>query len=269
MGKKGQEDLCEDGFIVTPHYAVVIDGVTTKTDMDFAGRTSGRYLMELIKYCIPHMEEQLNAGEFVDALSAYIRDDYTHQGWLELLSRQPLLRPAASMLVYSNARRELWFYGDCKALIDGVQYDNDKYIDKVMLQARKLFIEGELLAGKSVEAIREEDAGRQFIEPLLKIQQLFQNDGGGSVFSYSAVDGFAYRHNDIQILNIADGVEELVLATDGYMSVKETAQETEAVLQEALAKDPLAIEQFLGFSTCKPGLLAYDDRTYLRIKIGP
>lgn len=268
-GKKQQADLCEDGFVVTPHYAVVIDGVTAKTDMDFAGKTSGRYLMELIKEYILHMEGHADAGagEFIAALSEHIREDYQRQGWLELLRREPLLRPAASLLVYSAAHKELWFFGDCKAYMDGVQYDNDKYIDKVMLEARKLFIEGELLAGKTIEAIREQDTGRQFIEPLLKIQQVFQNDNGASIFSYSAVDGFAFRSEDIRIVKVSEDVQELVMATDGYAVLKGTVKETESILQETLSNDPLAIEQFLGFSTYKSDLHSYDDRAYLRIGV--
>lgn len=266
-GKKQQADLCEDGIVVTTHYAVVIDGVTAKTDMDFSGKTSGRYFMELIKEHIPHMEGQLNAADFIAALSGYIRNEYQRQGWLELLRQEPLLRPAASLLVYSAAHKELWFFGDCKAYMDGVQYDNDKYIDKVMLEARKLFIEGELLAGKPIEVIREQDTGRQFIEPLLKIQQVFQNDNGASIFSYSAVDGFAFRSADIRIVKVSEDVKELVMATDGYAILKGTVKETESILQETLSNDPLAIEQFLGFSTYKSELHSYDDRAYLRIGV--
>ena len=43
QGKRNNAQLCEDGWVVTPHFAAVVDGSTSKV----AGRNGGR--MELYK----------------------------------------------------------------------------------------------------------------------------------------------------------------------------------------------------------------------------
>ena len=44
QGKRNNAQLCEDGWVVTPHFAAVVDGSTSKV----AGRNGGRMAMELV-----------------------------------------------------------------------------------------------------------------------------------------------------------------------------------------------------------------------------
>lgn len=44
QGKRHNAQLCEDGWVVTPHFAAVVDGSTSKV----AGRNGGRMAMELV-----------------------------------------------------------------------------------------------------------------------------------------------------------------------------------------------------------------------------
>ena len=45
---KSLTGLCEDGWVATPDYVVVIDGATSKSDYRIDGVTTGRKAMEII-----------------------------------------------------------------------------------------------------------------------------------------------------------------------------------------------------------------------------
>ena len=265
-GKHPDITLCEDGFYANEFYAVMIDGAGTPSPKTFHGKKGGRYIMELIRDSISYMITNHNRITFLEELSQIVLKDYEQNGWLEELKENLLLRPTASLAVYSSLHKEVWFYGDCKALIEGVQHENPKFIDDVMLQARKLFIEGEIQRGKTTDELREEDTGRRFIEPLLERQRLFQNRNFNSSFSYACFDGFGFQAEQIKVVNVPPSATCVVLSTDGYAVLKNTLEETERLLHQQLERDPLAIHELLGFQPVKKGFNSFDDRAYMKIR---
>ena len=48
MGKTGDLKLCEDGLFISSDMVMVIDGVTSKGNRLFDGKSSGRYCKDLI-----------------------------------------------------------------------------------------------------------------------------------------------------------------------------------------------------------------------------
>lgn len=67
--------------------------------------------------------------------------------------------------------------------------------------------------------------------------------------------------------HFTSGVEELVLATDGYPRLFPTLEKTESYLQKCLAEDPLCIKKIKATKGCKPGYSSLDDRAYVRFKL--
>lgn len=265
LGKEKNITLCEDGFVVTEDYAVMIDGAGTPSKMDFKGKKGGRYIMEIIREAIYDIEGDLDYLSFLEEISKKIIENYKKNNVYDILKKNVNIRPMASMVVYSRNKHQLWFYGDCKALVNGIQYENPKYIDTVMYEARKMVLEGELLKGKPLGEIISEDKGREYITELLNYQRLFLHARNGSKLAFSMVDGFDFRTEDIKVVNLPKKVDYIILATDGYSVLKPTLEETEEVLKKQLKEDPLAIDQLTGFKTCCKNLNSIDDRAFLKL----
>ena len=53
-GKRPDQRFCEDGWVVTPHFAAVIDGSTSK----IAGRQGGLLAMQLVKEALRTLQPQ-------------------------------------------------------------------------------------------------------------------------------------------------------------------------------------------------------------------
>lgn len=267
LGKQSNQDLCEDGYVVTEDYAVVIDGAGTPSAYTFESKKGGRFIMELIHESISKLKKQHHHLSFVSELNDLLLRKYKEIGvFVDLLS-DINNRPMASIIVYSKFRNELWLFGDCQALVNGVHHTNPKLIDEVTSNARKMFIDAEILLGKPIANIREEDSGRKFIEPLLKMQRTFLHNEGENPLFYSAIDGFGFRADDIKVVKLSDSVEEIVLASDGYATLKDTLHETEQVLKRQLERDPLAIRELKGTKAHSPDNHSFDDRTYVKIEL--
>lgn len=267
LGKQANQELCEDGYVVTDDYAVVIDGAGTPSPYTFESKKGGRFIMELIRESIPKLDKRHDHLSFISELNDLLLQKYKDLGvFVDLLS-DINIRPMASIIVYSKYKNELWLFGDCQALVNGVHYTNPKLLDEVTSNARKMFIDAEILLGKPIVNILEEDSGRKFIEPLLKIQRTFLHNEGDNPLSYSAIDGFGFRDDDIKVVTLADSVREIVLASDGYVVLKDSFHKTEEVLKKQLELDPLAIKELKGTKCHSPQDYSFDDRTYLKLEL--
>jgi hypothetical protein len=264
-GKNKDIDLCEDGFIVTDDYAVVIDGAGTPTPMLFNGHKSGKYIMELIKKIVPKMSGEHDHLSFLEDLNSSILEDYKKNDWFTLLLSDMTLRPMASMAVYSKNQHQIWLYGDCKALVNGTLYENNKYIDKVTTNVREFFIEQLLLQGKSAETIKENDVGRNFVMPLLQQQKRFLHLRN-SKFGFSMIDGFDFMKETIKIIILPNSINEVILSSDGYQVLNNTLEETERNLKNQILRDPLCIREISSLKVMSNTENSFDDRCYIRIK---
>lgn len=258
QGKKN-EAACEDGYVFCEHYAAVVDGVTSKSEHLFSGKTPGRIGMEVLCREIPLLEPELTVEQSVQKLTLALRKER------EIMSREHevtlLEYPRACAAIYSKARREVWLIGDCQCCVNGKVYTNPKKIDDVTMHIRSFVLQCERLAGKEETDFEINDPGRQAILPFLKQQYLFENNDG--VFGYPVLNGEKIIEGQLVVIPVTEG-SLVTLATDGYPVLHESLEESEAELAEVLASDPFCYRKNLQTKGIQKGNVSFDDRCFLQ-----
>lgn len=256
----------EDGWIATPDYVAVIDGSTSKGTLDYGEKKSGRIAMEIIKDSIANLRPSCTMRDAVNELSAKIDAYYLSHDIVKEVQKHPENRLTASLVVYSVNRQEVWQIGDCPCLIDHAFYENPKYWEVPLAQARALFLEKELAEGKNIQELQKEDTGREYILPLLRHSIIYQNDEEHTQYGYGVIDGFPVPNRFLRKYQVA-GAHQIVLASDGYLHLFPTLSQSEQYNREMLAKDPLCIGKHKMTKGIMMGNTSFDDRTYIRIQI--
>lgn len=267
QGKKPNQEECEDGLFVGEHYIAVVDGATSSSGTKNVGKTPGKLAMELVTGALCHLDPDQNAANAFKFLNKSIVDAYNSSGILGHMESNPIDRWTASCVIYSLSKRELWFIGDCQALIDGVLVSNNKLVDDVTSSARALFLAGYLTLGHTVEEVQKQDVGREYILPLLQEQSVFQNGATPSEFNFAVLDGFFTNVDMIKVIPVPPNVNEMVLASDGYPELMPTLEASEELLKQILKDDPLLFQKYKSAKGLQPGNYSFDDRTYIRIKV--
>ena len=72
--------------------------------------------------------------------------------------------------------------------------------------------------------------------------------------------------NKVKVIDVADGGQDIVLASDGYPFLKNTLEKSEKALSEQLHNDPLCIRYFKATKGLMNGNKSFDDRAYIRFK---
>ena len=219
---------CEDGIVITPHFAAVIDGSTSKTPLRLdASMKNGRFAMLLICDYIMQMAADSTMDHFCQGITHRIAEEYAGRGIAERMAEHPEERLTASAIVYSERRKEVWMVGDCQAIIDGKYYDNSKpYEHEIAMQRATLIKNG--MAPKEA---------RRTIEPQL-IKAMLE----GQNRQYAVIDGTPIYMPGTRIITVAHSV---VLASDGYPTLLPTLHESEEALAKHLATDPQNITDFV------------------------
>ena len=252
VGKSTNQELCEDGLFVSEDFVAVIDGVTSKTNDSFSGKTGGRAAMEKIKEALSNAEGSIEKNELFTLLNNKIG---------ELYNESTNATASACVIIYSKAQNEIWCCGDCQCLINNTLYKNEKEIDVITAEARALAIQIALLKGKTEAELLENDEGREFIMPLLENQYLFENGNGR--FAYEVLNGKKVRFDLIKTYNVSSG-DTVILASDGYPILKSSLEETEEELKKIIKENPLCNKNYLSTKGLKKGNLSFDDRTYIK-----
>ena len=78
------------------------------------------------------------------------------------------------------------------------------------------------------------------------------------------LDGTVIPTRYIEVFALA-GVQEVVIASDGYLSAAPTLESAEQALALSLAEDPQRMTTNPGTKGVKPGAESFDDRTYIRL----
>ena len=279
IGKKSPE-ACEDGMVVTDDFIAVIDGSTSKTPKHLnPDMKNGRYSMMLIsEYIREELKADASVDDFCQGVTAYIYNKvYEKLGVEERLKEHPEERLAASAILYSRTRNEVWMVGDCQAIIAGKLYENGKPYEEKIARKRVELIEQGL---SSAEA-------RKQIEPLLIKAML-----SGQNQTYTVIDGFPIYREGVKVVSVSDSCSvqdpvpasdsvpcsdsvsasgtipssssEIVLASDGYPFLKPTLAASEAALAEQIVNDPQNIHFFIATKGIVEGNKSFDDRTYIR-----
>ncbi|MBI4600202.1 hypothetical protein HY732_04785 [Candidatus Uhrbacteria bacterium] len=264
QGKAPEAERCEDGIFINDHYIAAIDGVTTKSKQRWDGKKTGKIATEIILSRLATLAKEYDAEQCMSALNDAVVAWYHAQGMYDEAHNNPIERCAASIVVYSACHRQIWFVGDCQALIDGASFTNNKLVDMVSGHARALFILSSLRQGERIEDFLEHDNGRDYIQPLIEGQNYFQNTTGDTGFEYEALDGFFEDMSTIKIVDVPDSAREVVLATDGYLELLPTLKESERALKKTLVEDPLLIMRHKSLKGLQKGNNSFDDRAYIR-----
>ena len=263
-GKKNNKELCEDGLVITENYISIIDGVTSKGNTLWQNMTSGVYVKKLLINAINNMSPNLNAEDSIIYLNTLIKEEYEKSNMYEYVKEHPEERLQANLIVFNISKNEIWMWGDCQALINKKLYHKEKKIDKILSEARSLFIDLELKNGKTVEDIIKNDTGRKYILPLLKQSIVYNNTIGE--YGCNVLDGFEIMPKSVIKIKVKEN-DEIVLASDGYPVLKNSLKESEEKLLEILEKDPLLINIYKSTKGLQQGNISYDDRTYIKFVV--
>lgn len=269
VAKTGHPEENEDFIHISPDFVAVIDGVTAKTNRRWDGKTGGQVCAQIIDRVLSELPGNVSANEAIDAITAAIKAFYESQNVLELVQEDPSQRVTACLVIASFQRKEIWFVGDCQCKLDDRLILNTKPVDTITAEARAMFLETELQKGVTVEELRQNDAGRAFILPLLKQQQLFQNNPAAGPYWYAVVDGFPVPDGGIRIEPILETTRTIILASDGYPALKNTLAASEKELQHILESDPLLFRAYKATKGVQEGYVSYDDRAYIKLRLLP
>lgn len=250
---------CEDGWIVTNDFAAVVDGSTAKIKLAPGQESPGHLAMRLVCGAIRTLPAEATKEEAAVVLTQVIANDQTYAALN--------YRPTCSAVIYSNARKEVWFIGDCQGRWLGKTYKFEKFVDKVLIDIRCRAIRYYLDHGYTEEDIKRHDKGRAFIYDAMCDQLHFQNDPDKrNPYAYPVIDGQPINPQRIRCYSVA-GLHELILTSDGYPEVFDTLAETEAYLADVLIKDPLCIRENPASKCLIEGNRSFDDRTFLKLEL--
>ncbi len=257
-GKRPDQNLCEDGFAITPHFAAVVDGSTSKVP----GRHGGRMAMLAVTEALRHLDAKADKREMLNVLTACLAEKNIPEA-----QTHAEYRLTCSAAIYSAFRRVVWMVGDCQARWSGHTYTNPKMVDSILTDARCAAVKYLLAHGHTAGDIRRHDLGRAVILDALREQTNFQNDpNAGNPYRYAVLDGTPVPEVLVRELPVADA-QTLILASDGYPVLCDTVKESESALQQLLHTDPLCINDNAATKCLTEGNLSFDDRCFLKIAL--
>ena len=267
MGKTGNEEMCEDAIVVNDRFVAILDGATSQISAFDGEQSPGKRAVIRAARVLEDADGNLDAGELFRRLNLAIADIYHEENIYEQARTSPEYRCSMVAIIYSRARSELSMIGDCQALVDGTPFTARKNADTLLAEVRAMFLESEILKGKSIDELRARDTGREFIHELLLRQKQFQNRKCDHPYAYYVVDGFLNHFDEaIQRQAVPASCRQLVLASDGYPVLKETLAGSEDALSQIILEDPLCFRKYTATKGVYKGFVSFDDRSYLRIQ---
>lgn len=247
---------------MTDNFIAVIDGSTSKASRRLSmWMTNGRYAAKIVSRHVKKMAANTTSAEFCRGVTAAIAKKYGKRR-MAFYAEHPEERMAASCIIYSRLRREIWLVGDCQCLIGDNYFDNPKPSEQLMAErraeeARRLIDEG--IATK--EQLLVDDKARECIIPQLVEEMKNQN------VTYAVIDGFPIPRQKVKVIPLDFSPWTVVLASDGYPFLKPTLAESEQALAEQRQSDPLNIVTFKATKGFMQGNNSFDDRSYIRFTI--
>ena len=210
---------------------------------------------------IRKMKGNVSCQQFCSLATAALRSRYI-KDLLPHLAEHPEDRLAASCIVFSRLRREVWMVGDCQGLaISGASsllLDNPKPSEQELAGQRAAIITA---SPKPWDHFLADDTAREAIIPRMLETMKQQNNG------YSVIDGFPVDRTHVRTFTLDFRPWEIVLASDGYPFLCPTLAESEERLAWQRENDPLNIGQFKATKAFTPGNNSFDDRAYIRFTV--
>ena len=228
--------------------------------------------------------KDISLQQFCKEATKALRSKYRQRD-LPYLAEHPEDRLAASAVIFSRLRRELWLIGDCHCLVtpltplpsppspltthlspltshhSPLYISNPKPDESMLAEMRAAEVRRLLDNGVTIQQLLEEDTARPVIIPKMKECMKQQN------VTYSVIDGFPIPLKHIRQIPLTFEPFELVLASDGYPFLLPTLAESEAALDRQRHEDPLNIGSFKATKAFMTGCNSFDDRAYIRFKV--
>jgi len=269
ISKTGKLEDCEDFINFNEHFVIVVDGTTSKSDLKWDGKESGLVAAKLISNSINDFAFDITKEDAVEKMTLIIERFYRQNRILITMKSNPQNRISCSVIIFSKYQQQIWMIGDCQCLIDGKLHNNEKKIDKILSEFRRIYIEMELMDGKTIKDLQTNDTGREAIFPFLKKQGILSDKRKKRLmeYKYAVIDGFSINPKKTKIIKIKRNTREIIFASDGYPELKSTLEQSERILKKILKRDPLLFKEYKSTKGLVPGNASFDDRCYIRFKL--
>lgn len=242
----------------------VVDGSTSKTKYEVKeGVANGRRAMEVLCDAIKLLPRRSSISQIAGLLSKALALEYKMCKAEAMIIDHPENRLTASVVIYSDYRREIYLLGDCQALVDGqVLLTNPKPYEEKLAEKRANLIKLALKQGMTTDQLALHDIGREaIVGDLVEAMRQGQNK------QYIVIDGTQPAMQFAKIYRLGSAHHDIVLASDGYPFLRPTLIDTEGALLLQLYNDPLNISSYKATKGRMKGMESFDDRAYVRFKI--
>lgn len=235
---KASAEICEDFLHVDADFVAVVDGASDKTGTGVNGRAGGWIVANAIVECLKdraHVPSDASFEEWVTQTTDFIDRRLRDIGW-----PIDVQRPAASALVYSRRRGEMWRVGDCHFRVDGVDHMGGKEFDDMVGAIRRDALIKAIEGGAEIDTLRAADVGRDAILDLLRHQHLHANEPDGPL-GYPVFNGYRIPKHLLEAPVRIPANSFVVMCSDGFDFPHETLHETISRQRVSYEKDPLRI----------------------------
>lgn len=241
----------EDLVVVADPFYAVVDGATAK--FDSSGESPGRRAAATVGTVLRDLTADATARSAVDLMTAALdaeRDGSSPES------------PTACLLVLAAHRDEVWVVGDGWVAVDGTARRFGHPFEEAIASERARVLE-RALETTDVASLMADDVGRAAVLPRLRREAGLAN--GDDPSSFGRLDGRPVPDRLVQVIALPPYWRRVVLASDGYPRLGDSLEETERLLAERLERDPLMIEDPPATKGLAPGLVSFDDRSWLEI----
>ncbi|MDE1151552.1 MAG: hypothetical protein PW788_03360 [Micavibrio sp.] len=264
QGKAGTNDLNEDRIAIGPNFIAVLDGATSRAGHTLRGLSNGMFAAKVVGDALEHLPKDIDARAAIDSLTATLLAETRAAAKEEGRELTEVWSfPAAALLVYSVARREIWRVADSTFVIDGRANCKTFPQERTWCELRRAYLCAELARGKNEEQLRDHDPTWDVLTPLIANFKVFANYDGP--YGYGVINGSTIPDVHVEVYPAAHATE-IIFASDGYPEVESTHAATEKYLLQLVKDDPLMYNLQPQVKGVKRGHVSFDDRTYLRFK---
>ncbi len=264
-GKAGPGDINDDAIAVTDDFIAVIDGATARSGQTLKGLPAGQFASATIANAIKGLHKDTSARDAVSHLTEALHN----ASKAAASSEQKVFKevwdyPAAALLMYSAAKREVWRVADSSFIIDGRGHFTVFPQERTWIELRRTYLCAEIARGKKESELLENDPTWDLLSPVVAECKVFANHPFGP-YGYGVINGTKVPDMHIEVYP-APHANEITFASDGYPEVEATLAETEKYLRAIVAEDPLMYKLHPQVKGVKKGHASFDDRSYIRFK---
>ena len=260
---KTSDDRNEDCIVIDRNFIAVVDGVTSKSNFSYGGKTTGKLAGELVAQTIRSAPPDIDLHGLTDAVNRRFRDFYSRVDFPYDIHQLGLQAMAS---IYSHHRHEVWMVGDCQVNVDGNIWLNTKQSDTILADMRSLALTILVREHGGERFIAEHDEGRETILPWILRANIFANDDS-TRFGYSVFNGEPIPDTLVRRIPLDDSSHEIIITSDGYPEPSSTLAEAERQLAILLRDDPYCYRRFPSTKGIRHGQHSFDDRSYIRLRI--